>query len=46
MTTANDDMRRCSPFGCHVAVGDMAPGIHLKNTYEGEGSLFSVVGVP
>jgi hypothetical protein len=24
-TTANSDMRRRSPFGCHVAVGDVAP---------------------
>jgi hypothetical protein len=26
-------MHRRSPFGCHVAIGDVAPGIRMKKSY-------------
>jgi hypothetical protein len=33
----NGDMHRHSPFGCHVAVGYVAPEIHMKKVMGGKG---------
>jgi hypothetical protein len=30
MKTTNDDISHCSSLGCHVAVGDMAPAIGVR----------------
>ena len=32
-TTMNDE--RCSSFGCHIAVGDVAPGLRIRQVSGG-----------
>jgi hypothetical protein len=37
-------MHRRLPFGCHVAIGDVAPGIHMKKSYRGAGGVVPLGG--
>jgi len=41
----NDDQYHCLSFGCHVAVGDVAPVSELKKMDWGEGDVNTHLGV-